>query len=103
MNYSPPGSSGSWDSPEKNTGVSESVSSVAQSCLTLCDSMNYSRPGLSVHHQLPEFTPSHIHLEWVAIPFSRGSSQPGDQTQASALWADSLPSEALTKPPQIAK
>ena len=31
-------------------------SSVAQSCLTLCDSMNRSTPGLPVHHQLPEFT-----------------------------------------------
>ena len=31
-------------------------SSVTQSCLTLCNSMNHSMPGLSVHHQLPEFT-----------------------------------------------
>ena len=31
-------------------------SSVAQSCLTLCDPMNHSTPGLPVHHQLPEFT-----------------------------------------------
>ena len=31
-------------------------SSVAQSCLTLCDPMNISTPGLPVHHQLPEFT-----------------------------------------------
>ena len=30
-------------------------SSVAQSCLTLCDPMNHSMPGLPVHHQLPEF------------------------------------------------
>ena len=36
-------------------------SSVAQSCLTLCDPMNRSTPGLSVHHQLPEFTQSHVH------------------------------------------
>ena len=33
-----------------------SVSSVAQSCPTLCDPMNHSTPGLPVHHQLPEFT-----------------------------------------------
>ena len=32
------------------------LSSVAQSCLTLCDPMNRSTPGLPVHHQLPEFT-----------------------------------------------
>ena len=31
-------------------------SSVTQSCLTLCDPMNHSTPGLPVHHQLPEFT-----------------------------------------------
>ena len=31
-------------------------SSVAQSCLTLCNPMNHSTPGLPVHHQLPEFT-----------------------------------------------
>ena len=36
-------------------------SSVAQSCLTLCDPMNCGTPGLPVHHQLPEFTQTHIH------------------------------------------
>ena len=36
-------------------------SSVAQSCPTLCDPMNCSTPGLPVHHQLPEFTQTHIH------------------------------------------
>ena len=36
-------------------------SSVAQSCPTLCDSMNRSTPGLPVHHQLPEFTQTHVH------------------------------------------
>ena len=35
-------------------------SSVAQSCLTLCDSMNCSTPGLPVHHHLPEFTQTHV-------------------------------------------
>ena len=38
-------------------------SSVAQSCLTLCDPMNRSTPGLPVHHQLPESTQTHVH--WV--------------------------------------
>ena len=37
------------------------LSSVAQSCLTLCDSMNHSTPGLPVHHQLPEFTQTRVH------------------------------------------
>ena len=38
-------------------------SSVAQLCLTLCDSMNCSSPGLPVHHQLPQSTQTHVH--WV--------------------------------------
>ena len=36
-------------------------SSVAQSCLTLCDPMDYRTPGLPVHHQLLEFTQIHVH------------------------------------------
>ena len=35
-------------------------SSVTQSCLTLCDPMNHSTPGLPVHHQLLEFTQTHV-------------------------------------------
>ena len=38
-------------------------SSVAQSCPTLCDPMNRSTPGLPVHHQLPEFTQTHVHRQ----------------------------------------
>ena len=44
--------------------VSIQFSSVSQSCLTLCDPMNCSTPGLPVHHQLPEFTQSHVY--WVS-------------------------------------
>ena len=36
-------------------------SSIAQSCPTLCDPMNRSTPGLPIHHQLPEFTQTHVH------------------------------------------
>ena len=61
---------------------------VSQSHLTLCNSMDYSWPGSSVH----EIFQIRI-LEWVAMPFSRGSPQPRDQTQSLALQADSLPSE----------
>ena len=43
-------------------------SSVAQSCLTLCDPMNCTTPGLPVHHQLPEFTQTHVHWVGAAIP-----------------------------------
>ena len=39
--------------------LSSSVQS--QSCVTLCDTMNHSTPGLPVHHQLPEFTQTHVH------------------------------------------
>ena len=42
-------------------------SSVTQSCLTLCDPMNCSMPGLPVHHQLPEFTQTHAHRVGDAI------------------------------------
>jgi len=39
----------------------DQIRSVAQSCPTLCDPMNRSTPGLPVHHQLPEFTETHVH------------------------------------------
>ena len=42
-------------------------SSVTQSCPTLCDPMNHSTPGLPVHHQLPEFTQTHVHRVGDAI------------------------------------
>ena len=52
-------------------------SSVAQSCLTLCDPMNCSMPGLPVHHQIPEFNQTHPSSWWChpaisssVIPFS---------------------------------
>jgi len=41
--------------------IISSFSSVAQSCPTLCNPMNHSTPGLPVHHQLPEFTQTHVH------------------------------------------
>ena len=46
-------------------------SSVAQSCPTLCDPMNHSTPGLPVHHQLPEFTQTHVHRVGDAIQTSQ--------------------------------
>ena len=50
-------------------------SSVAQSCLTLCNPMNRSTPGLPVHHQLPELTQTHVHRVSNAIqPFHPLSS-----------------------------
>ena len=46
---------------QKTTFSSVQLSSVAHSCLTLYDPVNHSTPGLPVHHQLPEFTQTHIH------------------------------------------
>ena len=51
-------------------------SSVAQSCPTLCDPMNRSMPGLHVHHQLPEFTQTHVHQVGDAIQPSHPLSSP---------------------------
>ena len=55
-------------------------SEVPQSCLTLCDPMDCSPPGSSVHGILQARI-----LEWVAISFSRGSSQARDRTQVSRI------------------
>ena len=66
---------------------------VAQLCPTLCDLMDYSLPGFSVHGILQARI-----LEWVAIPFSSRSSQPGDQTQVSPLQVNSLLLEPPGKP-----
>ena len=65
---------------------------VAQSCLTLCDPVDCSPPGSSVHGILPARI-----LEWVAIPFSRGFSNPGIEPESSPLQAESLPAE----PPRV--
>ena len=54
----------------------EWLSSVAQSCLTLCDPMNRSRPGLSVNHHLPEFTLTYVHPVCDAIQPSHPLSSP---------------------------
>ena len=56
--------------------ISCQFSSVAQSCLTLCDPMNGSRPGLSIHHQLSESTQTHIHWVGDAIQPSHPLSSP---------------------------
>ena len=66
---------------------------VAQSCPTLCDPMDCSLPGSSVHGIFQARV-----LEWVAISFSRGSSGPRYQTRSPALQADSLLSEPPGKP-----
>ena len=71
-------------------------SSVAQSCSTLWDPMNRSTPGLPVHHQLPEFTQTHIHRVSDAIQPSHPLSSPSppapnpSQHQSLFQWVNSL-------------
>ena len=55
---------------------SDQIRSVAQSCPTLCDPMNRRTPGLPVHHQLPEFTETHVHRVSDAIQTSHPLSSP---------------------------
>ena len=76
--------------------ITVSVSSVAQSCLTLCDPMNHSTPGLPVHHQLPESTQNHVHWVSDAIQPSHPLSFPSpctfnlSQHQGLLEWVWSL-------------
>ena len=65
-------------------------SSVAQSCPTLCDPVDFSMPGLPVHHQLPELTQIHVHLVGDAIqpshPLSSASSSTFNLSQHQGLF-----------------
>ena len=71
-------------------------SSVAQSCVTLCDPMDCSTPGLPVHHQLPESTQTHAHRVGDAIQPSHPLVSPSppalnlSQHQGLFQWASSL-------------
>ena len=59
----------------QDTDLSRQFSSVAQFCPTVCDPINHSTPGFPVHHQLPEFTQTHVHRVGDAIqPFHPLSS-----------------------------
>ena len=70
-------------------------SSFAQSCLTLCDPMNRSTSGLPLHHQLPEFTQTHVHRVRDAIQPSHPRSPPSlpahnpSQHQSLFQWVNS--------------
>ena len=61
---------------ENDTMSKIQFSSVAQSCPSICDPMNRSTPGLPVHHQLPEFTETHVHWVGDAIQLSHPLSSP---------------------------
>ena len=74
--------------------------SVTQSCPTLCNPMNRSTPGLPIHHQLPEFTQTHVHWVGDAIQPSHPLSSPSppalslSQHQGLFKWVSSLPQVA---------
>ena len=71
------------------------ISSVAQLCPTLCDCMNDSTPGLPVHHQIPEFTQTHVHRVGDAIQPSHPLLSPSppapnpSQHQGLFQWVNS--------------
>ena len=75
--------------------TSVQFSSVTQSCLTLCDPLNHSLPGLPVHHRLPEFTQTHVHRVTDAIQPSHPLSSPSppapslSQHQSLFQWINS--------------
>ena len=92
-----------------------SFSSVTQSCPTLCDPIKWSTPGLPVHHQLPEFTQTHVHRVGDAIqpshplsslsppasesfPMSQHFAWDGQSTGVSAL-ASLLPKNTQDRSP----
>ena len=70
-------------------------SSVTQSCPTLCNPMDCSTPGLPVHHQLPEFTQTHLHWVGDAIQLSHPVLSPSlpafklSQNQGLFKWVSS--------------
>ena len=66
--------------PKTAAAAAAAAAKSLQLCPTLCDPINGSPPGSSV----PGILQGRI-LEWVAIPFSKGSSQPRDQTQVSCI------------------
>ena len=94
-----------WDFPgdpvAKTLQGSVQFSSVTQSCPTICDPMNHSTPGLPVHHQLLEFTQTHVHWVNDAIHPSHPLSSPSppvlnlSQHQGLFKWVSS--------PHQVAK
>ena len=84
-----------WEVVRQKSQIRILCSSVAQSCPTLCDPMNRSTPGLPVHHQLPEFTQTHVHWVGDAIqpfhPLSSPSPPAPNPSQHQSLfqWVNS--------------
>ena len=68
--------------------ISVQYSSVAQSCPTLCYPMNHSTPGLPVHHQLLEFTQTHVHQVSDAIQPSHPLSSPSPSAPSIRVFSN---------------
>ena len=75
-------------------------SSVTQSCPTFCDPMNRSTPGLPVHHQLPEFTQTHVHRVGDAIQPSHPLSSPSPPA-LELCWRAGLPPVGRVAPRKV--
>ena len=77
---------------------SNQFSSVTQSCLNLCDPMNHSTPGLPVHHQLLEFTQTHVHRVSDAIQPSHPLSSP---SPPASSYSQSFPASGSFQMSQL--
>ena len=92
-----------WKKEGMYEGIRECIqfNSVAQSCPTFCYPMNRSTPGLPVHHQLPEFTPTHVHQVGDAIqpshPLSSPSPPAPNPSQHQSLFQWVNPSYEVAK------
>ena len=82
-----PGGQGAFLEQPTLSGRKPQISSVAQSCPTLCDSMDCSSPGLPVQHQFPEFAQTHVHRVSDTIP----GPQPGFRARLSRPQAWNMP------------
>ena len=75
--------------------LSDQIRSVTHSCPTPCNPMNRSTPGLPVHHQLPEFTQTHVHRVSDAIQPSHPLSSPSPLAPKSLPASESFPMSQL--------
>ena len=101
------GAHGFWGRGGKGWGwivrefSSVQLSSVAQLCSILCDPMSCSMPSLPVHHQLPEFTQTHVHQVGDAIqpshPLSSPSSPAPNPSQHQTLFQSVNSSHEVAK------
>ena len=78
---------GGLNNQDDNNNSSVQLSSI-QSCPTLCDPMNRSSPGLPVHHQLPEFTQTHVHRVADAIQPSHPRSSPSPPAPSIRVFSN---------------